>query len=237
MLRCISNSCLLHTDRDRPALMCAITQDLCVADKAGLSLINDINPAGSNSTWFRTFPSNQQTNSWASLRGFVSSFRTNTDQLSASLKTDKTGVWHWNSSQRIKDPFCLPPQAAMLRFHCDGTLEGERWEVLSNAGPRLRTDKQTCKCTKDTQTSGRIANGALKELSRRGSEGISSCGRLTGWSIYQSAVYTSCLSYKLLTLRGTRWHFGKYSFTFSLRARCRNRCHSDLYDKREAAAG
>lgn len=55
-----------------------------------------------------------------SLNTFSSS-DTNTDQLSASLKTDKTGVWHWNSSQTIKDPFCLPPYSVTLHFHCDTT--------------------------------------------------------------------------------------------------------------------
>lgn len=48
----------------------------------------------------------------------------NTDQLSASLKTDKTGVWHWNSSQRIKGSI-LPPQSVTLHCHCDTSPWGD----------------------------------------------------------------------------------------------------------------
>lgn len=45
-----------------------------------------------------------------------------------SLKTDKTGVWHWNSSQRIKGSILPASQSVTLHFRCGATT---RWLMLS----------------------------------------------------------------------------------------------------------
>ena len=120
-----------HNERatDRPTLFCVTTQHVC--ECFVLQLINnDLNPvdrSSDNSGIFFLF-----------LNLFMDKFKSlntgttllllmqNTDQLSASLKTDKTGVWHWNSSQRIKGSI-LPPQSVTLHFHC----ESMRWLMLS----------------------------------------------------------------------------------------------------------
>lgn len=61
--------------------------------------------------------------------GLTSFSPTNTDQLSASLETDKTGVWHWNSSQRIKGsilPASPVSDAPRSQWH-----NSVRWLMLS----------------------------------------------------------------------------------------------------------
>lgn len=67
-----------------------------VTNSAQLSLINkDFYPADSSS--------DHLTNSWVSIRELVSPLLMQSlIRLSASLETDKTGVWHRNSSQRIQ---------------------------------------------------------------------------------------------------------------------------------------
>lgn len=147
---------------------------------------------------------------------------TNTDQLSASLKTDKTGVWHWNSSQRLKDPFCLPPQSSWL------WLDSKRWLMLSafkHRGALLaneRTNKQTCKCTKDTDIKTRCLQGVkwAERVKKERSEVIRRCGRFIGWWICQrlirNAVYTSCLSYKLFIFQRSSLMLGEIRFLVGL---------------------
>lgn len=130
---------------------------------------------------------------WARFR-----FSYNTDRLSASLKTDKTGVWHWNSSQRIKRiHFACLPKAVTLHSDCDGTLWGDRWYVLFFFFLKCRdsttmANKQTCKHTKNTSRRWTRCLGRGRCLSR-------------------SARYTSRLSYRLFVLKGILWHFDQYS--------------------------
>lgn len=108
--------------------------------------------------------------------GLVSSSVTNTDQLSASLKTDKTGVWHWNSSQRIKAsilPASPVSDAPLSLWH-----NSVRWLMLSAfkhwGMTTKQTNKQACKSTQDSQT---LRQGGYTTLKKQGSKVISNCGR------------------------------------------------------------
>lgn len=104
-----------------------ITQHICITDTARLSPNNDLNPvhwSEDNSGLFCPL----------SIYGHIYKLQywdLFPLEIQTLTKANKTGVWHSNSSQRIKDPFRLPPQSQRYTFtvtHENATFH-LTWEV------------------------------------------------------------------------------------------------------------